>query len=173
MPLEEHASHHRDPTQETDRVVEALGRLDQAVSAIHSSDAFRAYLDVQARYHHYSYSNALLILAQRPDATRVAGYRAWQSLGRQVRRGERGIKILVPMKVREPGGRTTTDADDTPESAVMAKDPRPNADPAGVRRRLLFGVGTCSTSARPTASHYPRSTCRSSSVPRVRPFTAG
>jgi hypothetical protein len=142
MPLEEHLSHHRDPNQKADRVAEALGRLDQAVSAIHCSDAFRAYLDVQARFHHYSYGNVLLILAQRPDATRVAGYRAWQSLGRQVKRGERGIKILVPMKVREPGGQTTADAGDTTEAPTIPRDPGPNADPAGVRRRLLFGVGT-------------------------------
>lgn len=52
----------------------------------------------------------------------------------QVRRGERGIKILVPMKVREPRGQTTPDA--------MPQDPGPSADPASVRRRLLFGVGT-------------------------------
>jgi len=142
MPLEEHLSHHRDPTQRTDRVAEALGRLDQAVSAIHSSDAFRAYLDVQARFHRYSYGNVLLILSARPTATRVAGYRAWQSLGCQVRRGERGIKILVPMKVREPGSQTTDDAGDTAERARMPSDADSSADPAGVRRRLLFGVGT-------------------------------
>jgi antirestriction protein ArdC len=142
MPLEEHLSHHRDPKQRTDRVAEALGRLDQAVSAIHSSDAFRAYLDVQARFHHYSYGNVLLILAQRPDVTRIAGYRAWQSLGRQVRRGERGIKILVPMKVRESGDQAPTNAGDTAEPAAMPKDPGPGADPAGLRRRLLFGIGT-------------------------------
>jgi antirestriction protein ArdC len=142
MPLEEHLSHHREPTQRTDRVAEALGCLDRAVSAIHSSDAFRAYLDVQARFHRYSYGNVLLILSARPTATRVAGYRAWQSLGRQVRRGERGIKILVPMKVREPGGQTTPDAGDAVEPAAMPKDHGPSADPASVRRRLLFGVGT-------------------------------
>src|SRR5215207_5461554 len=118
MPLEEHSSHHRDPNQRSDGVAEALSRLDQAVSAIHDSDAFRRYLDVQARFHRYSYANALLILSAQPTATQVAGYRTWQSLGRQVRRGERGIKILVPMKIREPGGQTTTDTGDTVESAT-------------------------------------------------------
>jgi antirestriction protein ArdC len=142
MPLEEHPSHHREPNQRADRVAEALSRLDQAVSAIHDSDAFRRYLDVQARFHRYSYGNVLLILSARPTATQVAGYRAWQSLGRQVRRGERGIKILVPMKIREPGVQTTTDAGDTVESATMPNETDLTTDPATARRRLLFGVGT-------------------------------
>src|SRR5215212_282861 len=137
---------HHDPQgvqhERETRLAEALARLDDAVSAIHDSEAFCRYLEVQARFHRYSYGNVLLILSQRPDATQVAGYRAWQSLGRQVRRGERGIKILVPMTVREPGDQASTDAGDTVEPAAMPRDPGPSADPASVRRRLLFGVGT-------------------------------
>jgi antirestriction protein ArdC len=53
-----------------------------------------------ARFHHYSPNNVMLIMLQRPDATRVAGYRTWQSLGRQVRRGEHGIAILAPCKYK-------------------------------------------------------------------------
>jgi antirestriction protein ArdC len=142
MPRREHHDPQRAQHERETRLAEALARLDDAVGAIHDSEAFRRYLEVQARFHRYSYGNVLLILAQRPDATRIAGYRAWQSLGRQVRRGERGIKILVPMKVREPGGQTTPDAGDAAESAAMPQDPGPSADPASVRRRLLFGVGT-------------------------------
>lgn len=142
MPRREHLSHSRDTDQQTDRVAEALGRLDAAVSAIHDSDAFRCYLDVQARFHRYSYGNVLLILSARPTATRVAGYRAWQSLGRQVRRGERGVKILVPMKVRERGAGTMTDAGDATTSADLGSDPDSADDPVSTRRRLLFGVGT-------------------------------
>jgi len=47
------------------------------------------------------WSNSLLILTQCPQATRVAGYRTWQTLGRQVRRGERGLAILAPVVVRQ------------------------------------------------------------------------
>src|SRR3954454_6426531 len=74
-----------------------LARLEQAVGAIQDSDSFRAYLDVQARFHHYSWGNVALILAQRPDATQVAGYNAWLKMHRFVKRGEHGIKIIVPM----------------------------------------------------------------------------
>lgn len=79
---------------------ELLARLEVAVRAIHDSPSFRRFLDVQARFHTYSFGNTLLIDAQMPHATRVAGYRTWQRLGRQVRRGERAIRIVVPQPTR-------------------------------------------------------------------------
>jgi len=54
-----------------------------------------------ARFHHYSFCNQLLILAQRPESTHVAGYQRWQALGRQVRQGEKSIHILAPVKKRQ------------------------------------------------------------------------
>src|SRR5438270_3420712 len=79
------------------RQPEILARLEQAVGAIQDSESFRAYLDVQAQFHRYSPNNVALILAQRPDATRVACYGDWLRLHRYVRRGEKAIKIVVPM----------------------------------------------------------------------------
>lgn len=75
---------------------EILQRLEDAVAAIQDSESFRRWLDVSSRFHHYSLGNQLLIAMQRPDATQVAGFQAWQKLGRQVRKGERGIEIMVP-----------------------------------------------------------------------------
>ena len=66
------------------------------MAAIQDSDTFRAYLDAQSKFHNYSWGNVLLILAQNPDATRVAGYRTWQSLERQVKKGEKAIRIIAP-----------------------------------------------------------------------------
>ena len=57
-------------------------------------------LDTAARFHHYSANNVFLIMVQRPDATRIAGYRTWQSRGRQVRKGEHGITILAPCRYK-------------------------------------------------------------------------
>ncbi len=73
-----------------------LDALARAVDSVRASAEFKRYLDVQARFHRYSWHNTLLIASQRPDATRVAGYRTWQSLKRQVRKGERGIAIFAP-----------------------------------------------------------------------------
>src|SRR4051795_11277974 len=81
---------------ESDPVSASLLQLEKAVEGIQSSDAFRAYLTAQARFHHYSWGNVLLILSQNPTATRVAGYRTWQSLDRQVKRGEKAIRIIAP-----------------------------------------------------------------------------
>jgi antirestriction protein ArdC len=80
---------------------ELLRQLGEQVEALTSSSEWKRWLDVAARFHDYSFGNQMLIAAQRPDATKVAGYRTWQSLGRQVRKGERGIKIFAPMAVKD------------------------------------------------------------------------
>jgi hypothetical protein len=64
-------------------------------------------LAVAARFHRYSPNNVLLILAQRPEAAQVAGYRTWKSLGRQVRKGERGIAILAPVVAKRTDEQVT------------------------------------------------------------------
>ena len=61
------------------------------------SEGLTAYLTAMGRFHNYSFGNILEIARQRPDATRVAGLYAWNQLGRKVRKGQRGIRILAPM----------------------------------------------------------------------------
>lgn len=78
-------------------------QLLDAVADLASSDAWVRMLEAAARFYDYSPSNILLITAQRPDATRVAGIRTWNSLGRHVNRGERGIAILAPCIYRPTG----------------------------------------------------------------------
>ena len=75
---------------------ELADKLAQGVAALRDSEDFKRYLDVAARFHSYSFGNQILIGMQCPDASRVAGYRTWQGMGRQVRKGERGIRILAP-----------------------------------------------------------------------------
>lgn len=73
----------------------ALERLDQGVERLLEDPA--GYFRTMARFHKYSLANQLMIFAQRPDATQVAGYRQWQEkFGRQVQKGEQGIKIFYP-----------------------------------------------------------------------------
>lgn len=97
MPRGEYGPHYGEPTRE-DRARDAIETLEHGIDSILSSEAFASYLHMLGRFHSYSFGNVLLIRAQRPEATRVAGYRKWSELGRQVRKGERGIKILVPFK---------------------------------------------------------------------------
>src|ERR1700687_5844941 len=85
------------PDQQGRQQPDVLARLERAISEIHDSDSFRRYLEVQSRFHRYSWRNVALILSQRPDAPQVAGYQAWLKFHRNVKRGEHGIKIIVPM----------------------------------------------------------------------------
>src|SRR3954453_6494052 len=128
MPVPESRPEGGAPEQPT-AIQESLARLEQAVGAIHDSDTFRAYLDAQARFHSYSFGNVLLILSAKPDATRVAGYQTWKQLGRQVRRGEKGIRIIVPMR-----GRTAV----SPAEGEASDEEKPKTERTIVR----FGTGS-------------------------------
>jgi hypothetical protein len=61
------------------------------------SEGLTAYLTAMGKFHNYSFGNILEIARQMPDATRVAGFYAWNQLGRRVKKGEHGIRILAPM----------------------------------------------------------------------------
>jgi len=90
---------------------DVLATLERGIAATLTSDGFARYLRAMSRFPTYSPNNIALIHAQRPDAIRVAGYRAWQALGRQVRKGERGIRIIAPcrtwVETEEEGPRVT------------------------------------------------------------------
>ena len=81
----------------------ALERLHAGVAELLDSEAWQAALKFKTKFHSYSFNNALLIYLQRPDATLVAGYRRWQQLGRQVRKGETSLAILAPIVRRVEG----------------------------------------------------------------------
>lgn len=84
----------------TDKIRQLHETLLTEVQALVDGDDWREFLAVASRFHRYSANNIFLIVAQRADATQVAGYRRWKSLGRQVRKGERGIAILAPCLYR-------------------------------------------------------------------------
>lgn len=77
----------------------ALDQLAEALKAGKSEQLTRC-LATMARFHRYSFGNILLILAQRPEASHVAGFHAWRQMGRFVKKGEKGIAIIAPMAIR-------------------------------------------------------------------------
>lgn len=102
--------------QRADRAqaLEALhGRLRDQVRGLRTSEGWQAWLRTAARLPAYSARNQLLIAAQNPQATAVAGYTTWHSLGRQVEKGSRGLQILAPVVRRASTGDRTADAADT------------------------------------------------------------
>lgn len=120
-------------------------QLTDQLSALTTSEDWLRALEVAARFHHYSFANTLLIHAQgraRGFApTRVAGYRRWQELGRQVGRGEQGLAILAPLTRR-------------------LRDPEP-ADPEADRRvvvgfRTVFVFDISQTEGAPLPEVRPR-----------------
>jgi hypothetical protein len=85
------------------RRAEDRDRLEQAARALLSSDGWRDWVRVRSRngLARYSFGNQLLIAMQAPGASFVAGFHAWHELGRTVRKGERGIRILAPMPIKD------------------------------------------------------------------------
>jgi antirestriction protein ArdC len=77
-----------------------LSQLTEGIRRLTTSEAWLEWMRTQSRFYRYSFGNALLIAWQRPDASLVAGYRRWLELGRQVRQGETGIRILAPCRYR-------------------------------------------------------------------------
>ena len=90
-------------------VADLVAKLEAGVAEVATSEGWRAYLAAQAKFHQYSLGNVLLVLAQKPDATRLAGFHTWLRLGRHVKKGEHGLKILAPVTVRRPAAGAESD----------------------------------------------------------------
>jgi hypothetical protein len=79
------------------KLTEASARLASGVEALLKDNRWKEYLQFSMRFHQYSFFNMMLIMLQRPDATIVAGFETWKSMGRHVKKGEHGMDIFVPM----------------------------------------------------------------------------
>lgn len=101
-------------------------QLTEAIAKIETGEQWRAWLDFAQRLHQYSFNNLILISAQRPEATAVASYRTWQATNRQVRRGEKALRVIAPILRRTP----ELDANGRP---VLGSDGRP------VQRQRITG----------------------------------
>jgi len=84
------------------RIDAVLRQLKDGVETIQQSERFRLFLVTMSKFHDYSIGNQILIMIQKPDATRVAGFNTWKDLGRWVKRGEKGIAILAPVMPPKP-----------------------------------------------------------------------
>lgn len=85
----------QNPTQSA--IAQITDKLEQGIKELFESDRFKEYLTTMSKFYNYSFNNTLLIAMQKPDATLIAGYTAWQrNFDRHVMKGERGIRILAP-----------------------------------------------------------------------------
>lgn len=113
----------------------ALDNLEQALSQGHS-EGLKNYLKFLSGFHSYSFRNMMLIFMQNPDASLVAGYKAWQKLGRQVRKGEKGLRILAPI-VRK---RKADDAEQAKSEPGEQSDGEPKKVVTGFRLASVFDI---------------------------------
>lgn len=109
--------------------------LANKVATLTSTEEWTRWLRFASTFHRYSFNNTILIWAQNPEASLVAGYRAWQAKGRQVRRGEHAIRILGPVTRRE----AKTDRDGNPVRDAAGK-PVIESRMVGVRPVSVFDV---------------------------------
>ena len=87
-----------------EKLKEITDRLEQGITELFDSERYKEYLQVMSKFHNYSFNNTLLIAMQKPDASYIAGFNAWKNnFGRNVMRGEKGIRILAPSpyKIRQ------------------------------------------------------------------------
>jgi len=98
-----------------EKIQELTEKLQTGIQELYDSDKYRDYLRTMAKFHHYSFNNSLLIWAQRPDASAVAGYRAWQTkFERTVNPGAKGIMIYEPSNFKRTLREVVTDKDGNP-----------------------------------------------------------
>jgi len=95
--------------------------FDQLVKDVEAgkSDTLKEYLKAMGRFHRYSVGNAILIQLQKPNATHVAGFRAWQRLGRYVKKDEHGIAIMAPIVYRRKAQPDGNDEDENADGEVL------------------------------------------------------
>lgn len=100
-----------------------MQELDKAVGQLRNDEDWTRYLNNVSKFHSYSRPNQMLIQMQSPGAERVAGYNTWRDLGRQVKKGEKGIKILAPVSVdaRDAQGNKVLDENGNPVKRTFFK----------------------------------------------------
>ena len=112
---------------EKQRVQELTDKLEQGLQDLFNSDSYRNYLRTMSKFHNYSFNNTLLIAMQKPDATLVAGYKAWQkNFERHVNKGEKAIRILAPApyKIKEERDKI----DPVTQELLLDKDGNPQKE---------------------------------------------
>ena len=99
--------------------------LESGVEELFTSNRYQEFLKTMAKFHNYSFNNTMLIAMQRPDATLVTNYKNWQSMGRQVMKGEKGITIIAPAPYKKMKEKEVLDENQRP---IMGTDGKPKTE---------------------------------------------
>ena len=121
-----------DAKTEKQKVKEITDKLEEGLKELFESEKYKNYLSTMSKFHNYSVNNTLLIALQKPDATLVAGFKAWQTnFNRHVNKGEKGIRILAPApyKIKEERDKL----DPVTGEVVFDKDGMPQTEEVEVK----------------------------------------
>lgn len=99
--------------------------LESGVEELFTSNRYQEFLKTMAKFHNYSFNNTMLIAMQRPDATLVTSYKNWQSMGRQVMKGEKGITIIALAPYKKMKEKEVLDENQRP---IMGTDGKPKTE---------------------------------------------
>ena len=108
------------PSRE-DRLKELTEQLTDGVKAVRSSDEYRKLLEVMAKFPNYSVNNCILIAMQKPNATLCQGFNGWKKMGRYVKKGEKGIRIIAPNPFKTKKKETKLDENGKPVLDAQGK----------------------------------------------------
>jgi len=86
--------------------------ISEQVEKLQSSEGWKKFITFASNFHNYSTNNLFLIMSQCEHATAVAGFRQWQKMGRQVRKGEKSIKIFGYAELKIKPTEPTEDTDE-------------------------------------------------------------
>lgn len=118
---------------EMDRVLETL---EQGVKSVFTSENYINYLKFFSQFHNYSFNNVIMILMQYPTASRVASFRTWNKLGLKVKKGSKGIKVLVPIPYSYTKEEVVTDEFNNPRYDKNGKEMVEETEVKGLTFRL-------------------------------------
>ena len=151
-----------------DRLKEITNSIENGIKELFESEKYKNYLRTMSRFHKYSVNNTMLIYMQKPDATVVAGFNKWRDqFGRNVLKGEKGIKIIAPTPYKKKIEEAKLDPDtklpmlDADGKAIMAraKQSRSWRNSPRPARPFLFWSWHRPSSAKTRKSAVPSSRC--------------
>ena len=121
-----------DAKTEKQKVKEITDKLEEGLKELFESEKYKSYLSTMSKFHNYSFNNTLLIAMQKPEATLVAGFKAWQkNFNRHVNKGEKGIRILAPApyKIKEERDKL----DPVTGEVILDKDGMPQTEEVEIK----------------------------------------
>jgi len=115
-----------------EKLKEITDKLEQGIKDIFNSEPYKSYLNTMSKFYNYSINNTMLIAMQKPDATLIAGFKAWKSnFERSVKKGEKGIKIIAPSPFKMK--KEMEKIDPATQKPVIGRDGKPVVEEVEVK----------------------------------------